>query len=69
MHEPHSWDPRQRTTWSGLVTFDFNSVFVVGLKNSLIPEIVFDIIYYLLQVDISVIWFQYILGALKYLFQ
>ena len=24
--EPHSWDPRQRTTWSGLVTFDFNSV-------------------------------------------
>ena len=24
--EPHSWDPRQRTTWSGLVTSDFNSV-------------------------------------------
>ena len=22
----HSWDPRQRTTWSGLVTSDFNSV-------------------------------------------
>ena len=25
--EPHSWDPRQRTTWSRLVTSDFNSVF------------------------------------------
>ena len=24
--EPHSWDPRQRTTWSGLVTSDLNSV-------------------------------------------
>ena len=24
--EPHSWDPRQRTTWSRLVTSDFNSV-------------------------------------------
>ena len=24
--EPHSWDP-QRTTWSRLVTFDFNSVY------------------------------------------
>ena len=24
--EPHSWDPRQRTTWSRPVTFDFNSV-------------------------------------------
>ena len=25
--EPHAWDPRQRTTWSRLVTSDFNSVF------------------------------------------
>ena len=25
--EPHSWDPRQRTTWSRLVTSDFNSVY------------------------------------------
>ena len=25
-HEPHSWDPRQRTTWSRRVTSDFNSV-------------------------------------------
>ena len=24
--EPHSWDPRQRTTWSRLVTSDLNSV-------------------------------------------
>ena len=24
--EPHSWDPRQRTTWSRVVTSDFNSV-------------------------------------------
>ena len=25
--EPHSWDPRQQTTWSRLVTSDFNSVY------------------------------------------
>ena len=29
--EPHSWDPRQQTTWSRPVTFDFNSV--LGPKN------------------------------------
>ena len=27
LREPHSWDPRQRTTWSRVVTFDFNSVY------------------------------------------
>ena len=27
--EPHFWDPRQRTTWSGHVTSDFNSVLAV----------------------------------------
>ena len=26
LREPHSWDPRQRTTWSRVVTSDFNSV-------------------------------------------
>ena len=26
LREPHSWDPRQRTTWSRVVTLDFNSV-------------------------------------------
>ena len=26
--EPHSWDPRQLTTWSRRVTSDFNSVFL-----------------------------------------
>ena len=26
LREPHSWDPRQRTTWSQVVTSDFNSV-------------------------------------------
>ena len=26
LREPHSWDPRQQTTWSPVVTSDFNSV-------------------------------------------
>ena len=26
LREPHSWDPRQRTTWSRVVTSDFNNV-------------------------------------------
>ena len=28
LREPHSWDPRQWTTWSRVVTSDFNSVFL-----------------------------------------
>ena len=32
--EPHSWDPQQRTTWSRLVTSDFNSVYIRFLKTS-----------------------------------
>ena len=35
--EPHSWDPRQRTTWSRLVTPDFNSVYAVKVQRSLAP--------------------------------
>ena len=31
--EPHSWDPRQRTTSSRLVTFDFNSVLSIYMIN------------------------------------
>ena len=31
--EPHSWDPRQRTTWSRLVTSDFNSVYWPEVTN------------------------------------
>ena len=35
--EPHSWDPRQRTTWSRRVTSDFNSVYAVKAQTSLAP--------------------------------
>ena len=40
--EPHSWDPRQRTTWSGLVTSDFNSV--LGSVRSPFLCIIFHVI-------------------------
>ena len=38
--EPHSWDPRQRTTWSRPVTSDFNGVLLVflTLQLKLLPE-------------------------------
>ena len=33
LREPHSWDPRQRTTWSRVVTSDFNSVLSSSSHN------------------------------------
>ena len=30
----HSWDPRQRTTWSRRVTSDFNSVLSIGTRDN-----------------------------------
>ena len=45
--EPHSWDPRQRTTWSGLVTSDFNSVLQICLSNHFrFSASVFSLVYF-----------------------
>ena len=46
LREPHSWDPRQRTTWSRVVTSDFNSVLwtVQFNKNTKVKICIFFIL-------------------------
>ena len=42
LREPHSWDPRQRTTWSRVVTSDFNSVLRSNFQNHLCAETFYE---------------------------
>ena len=49
LREPHSWDPRQRTTWSRVVTSDYNSVLLsFSPTHSITMEL-----WYLPQYDFS----------------